>query len=301
MLRDVRKDCFTYAKKLGDYQSMDETQLMDGYCDAKDAGDKDLEGQYFSAMVLRKWYTIHSKILPKGKLYGIEDESDAFAILVEAIQYADKYRAWRDPNKKCSAQSAVNQCITTICEQHRYQANLDIHKASYSASSLDEPVRDKDGGGSKMTVADTIGSYEIEGDLMKGSGAKALIQECIRRNRPVEAIFLDLMAYNDVLKHSKKVIKKVDENGNAVLDADGKPIRYTEHYTESWDYKTIQLMNELNPDTYLPYLTSKYIIPTDIAKTALDVIIKANNQKKYRYLRKTREYSKQLVKEFLLD
>lgn len=292
MLRQVRKDCFASAQKLGDYQAMTEEQIMNGYCDAKDNGDKEREGCYFSAMILRKWYTIHSKILPKGRLYGIEDEGDAFAILVEAIQYAEKYRAWRNPEKKCNAQAAVNQCISTICEQHRYQVCLDKHKANYSSSSLDAPVRGKDGSDETATVADTISGYEMEGDILNGSGAAALIQECINRKRPVEAIFLDIMAYNDVLKHSKKTVKKVDDEGNK--------IRYSEYYSEAWDYKTIQLTGELNPDTYLPYFTGKYQITKEIAEAALDVIIKANNQKKYRYLRKTREYSKKLALQYLL-
>lgn len=293
MLRQVRKDCFTYAQQLGDYQSMTEDQLMNGYCDALDTKDDIRKNQYMSAMILRKWYTIHSKILPKGKLYGVEDEADAFAILTEAIDYAAKYRAWQNPAKKCNAQAAVNQCIATICEQHRYQVCLDKHKVNYLATSLDAPTRGKDGSDEHTTVADTVGGYEIEGDVMEGSGAAALIQECINRKRPVEAIFLDLMAYNDVLKHTSKTVKKVDDDGNKV--------RYTENYSQAWDYKTIQLTGELNPDTYLPYFTGKYKIPADIAATALDVIIKANNQKRYRYLRKTREYSKKLALEFLLD
>lgn len=293
MLRQVRKDCFTYAQQLGDYQAMTEDQLMTGYCEAIDDNDAEKKNQYMSAMILRKWYTIHSKILPKGKLYGVEDEADAFAILTEAIDYAAKYRAWLNPDKKCNAQTAVNQCIATICEQHRYQVCLDKHKANYTSSSLDAPTRGKDGSDEATIVADTIGGYEIEPDVMAGTGAAALIQECIKRNRPVEAIFLDIMAYNDCLKHTTKTVKKTDENGEKV--------RYTENYSEGWDYKTIQLTNELDPATYLPYFTGKYAIPTEVAQVALDVIVKANNQKKYRYLRKTKEYSKQLALEFLLN
>lgn len=293
MLRQLRKDCFTYASQLGDYQAMTEEQLMDGYCAARDAGDADNEQRYMSAMILRKWYTIHSKILPKGKLYGIEDEGDAFAILVEAIQYAEKYRAWQNPEKKCNAQAAVNQCIATICEQHRYQACLDKHKANYNSSSLDAPARDKDGGDTTATVADTIGGYEMESSILEGTGAAALIQECINRKRPVDAMFLDLMAFNDVLKHTTKTVKKVDEDGNK--------IRYTETYSEGWDYKTIQLTNELNPTTYLNYFLEKYVIKREIAEAALDVIVKANNQKRYRYLRKAKEYSKQLIAQYLFN
>lgn len=293
MLRQVRKDCFASAQQLGDYQAMSEEQLMNGYCEALDTGDKLNKDRYISAMILRKWYTIHSKILPKGKLYGIEDEGDAFAILIEAIDYAAKYRAWQNPEKNCSAQAAVNQCIATICEQHRYQACLDKHKANYNSDSLDAPVRGKDGSDEATTVADTIGGYEMESDLMNGSGADALIKECLKRNRPVEAIFLDIMAYNDCLKHTTKTVKKKKDSGEKVT--------YKENYSEGWDYRTIQLTNELDYDTYLTYFTGKYRIPTDVAKVALDVIFKANNQKKYRYLRKTKEYSKQLALEFLYD
>ena len=293
MLRAVRKDCFTYAQQLGDYQSMTENEIMDGYCDARDSGAKDAEQRYLAAEILRKWYTIHQKILPKGKLYGIEDESDAFAILVEAIQYADKYRAWRNPEKKCNAQQAVNMCITTICEQHRYQATLDKHQANYNSSSLDAPVRGKDGSDEAATVGDTIAAEDIESPILDGSAAAAMIQECINRKRPVEAIFLDIMANNDTLKHTKKTVK--------IQDPDGKARRATQYYSEGWDYKTIQLTGELDYDTYLHYFLKKYKITEEIARAALDVVFRANNQKKYRYLRKTKEYSKKLAVEFLLN
>ena len=293
MLRQVRADCFTYAKQLGDYQSMTEDELMNGYADARDSGDKVKENQYLSAMVLRKWYTIHQKILPKGKLYGIEDEGDAFAILIEAIQYADKYRAWRNPEKRCNAQTAVNQCIATICEQHRYQACLDKHQANYNSSSLDAPVRGKDASDTEATVADTIATDSMEDEVLDGSAAAALIQACIDSKHPVEAVFLDLMAYNDTLKHTKKIIKGIDAEGNKT--------KRTEYYSEAWDYKTIQLTNTLNYDTYLEYFLKKYKITEEIAKAALDVVFKANNQKKYRYLRKTKEFSKKLALEYLLD
>lgn len=294
MLRQVRRDCFTYAERLGDYQKYTEDELMDGYCKALDEKDEENKNRYISAMILRKWYTIHSKILPKGQLYGIEDESDAFAILVEAINYAAKYRAWQNPAKKCNAQAAVNQCIATICEQHRYQACLDKHKSNYTSTSLDAPVRGKDGSPEEhLTVADTAGSVEIEPEVESGTAADALIQECIRRNRPVEAIFLNIMAYNDCLKHTSKFVKKELP--------DGSKISYSEKYSEGWDYKTIQLVNSLDYDTYLKYFLGKYKILPETAEVALGAVLNANNQKKYRYLRKTKAYSKELAKEFLLN
>ena len=93
MLKDTKKDCITYASMLGDYQSLSEQELLDGYCDAMDTDNKLNKNTYISALLLRFWYRI-DKLYQQNRNLGLEREDFVFWI-VEAIDYACKYRAWR--------------------------------------------------------------------------------------------------------------------------------------------------------------------------------------------------------------
>ena len=136
MINDIRKDCVTFASFLGDYQKISVDDLANKYCEALDSKDEFNKNAYLSALVLRFWYRIE-KLYRANVNTGLERE-DFFSWLVEAINYACKYRAWQ--TKKVNAQQAINQCIETIRYQHYYEFNLDKHKANYNTVSISSPV-----------------------------------------------------------------------------------------------------------------------------------------------------------------
>jgi hypothetical protein len=110
--------------------------------------------------------------------------------------------------------------------------------------------------------------------------AVMLVQSYINSNKIIEAILLDNIAFNDVQKHFKKTIR--------TKNASGETIRYVDHSSEFWPYKLIQIVSKL-PSTYKTYFMSRYRISEEKLTTVLEVIERANNQKLYRYLRKTLE------------
>ena len=128
--------------------------------------------------------------------------------------------------------------------------------------------------GDMLEAEDCLDSYGADDD------AVLLVQSYINRNKIIEAILLDNIAFNDVQKHFKKTIK--------TKNAEGEPIRYTEHSSEFWPYRLIQIVSKL-PDTYKSYFLEKYNISEEKLTAILDVIDKASNQKLYRYLRYTLE------------
>ena len=62
--------------------------------------------------------------------------------------------------------------------------------------------------------------------------------------------------------------------------------KYTEHSSEFWPYRLIQLVSKL-PNTYKSYFMKRYKISEDKLTAVLDVIDRAPNQKLYRYLKST--------------
>jgi hypothetical protein len=204
------------------------------------------------------------------------EHEDFFEWLYEAIEYACKYRGWRDPNKKLNAQQCINKCIDTIKLQKYYDLRLDKRKAVNHCCSMDTPI-----GGEGNDAGKTIGDMleaETYVDDHSDDDAICLVQSYINRNKVIEAILLDNIAFNDVQRHFKKTVKTVTESG--------EPIKYVEHSSEFWAYRLIQIVSKL-PSTYKNYFMERYTISEEKLTAILDVIDRANNQKLYRYLDKT--------------
>ena len=268
-----------YAEK-----GRDVIQLMlDRYCLAKDTKDEHKKNLYISGLMLRFWYAI-SKLQSRSPIPGLE-YNDFIDWLYEAIEYACKYRAWQDPAKKVNAQQAINQCIETIRVQKYYDLNLQKNKVNQMTVSLDAEFDDED----ENTLLDTLVDEDAETkrDHQEGTeAAYALVQTCINKKKLIEAIILDTIAFNDVQKVHKKVVKG--------LDAEGNPTKYTQTSSEFWPFRCVQLLSNL-PIDYVSYFKRHYNVVEPELEAAISVIRTANNQKLYRYLRSTLSGAKDLV------
>ena len=273
MLNDTKRDLTLMARKLiKPYEQYSIDELADAYCDAVDSGDTVLKDIYISALILRFWYTI-DKMYKANKVAPSLEHEDFFEWLYEAIEYACKYRGWRDPSKNLNAQQCINKCIDTIKLQKYYDLRLDKRKAVNHSCSMETPLGDESG----KTIGDMLEAEEYVDDH-SSDDAILLVQSYINRNKIIEAILLDNIAFNDVQKHSKKTIKTVNP--------DGETTKYVEHSSEFWPYRLIQIVSKL-PATYKNSFMSRYNISEEKLVAILEVIDKANNQKLYRYLDKT--------------
>ena len=273
MLNDTKRDLTLMARKLiKPYEQYSIDELADAYCDAVDSGDTVLKDIYISALILRFWYTI-DKMYKANKVAPSLEHEDFFEWLYEAIEYACKYRGWRDPSKNLNAQQCINKCIDTIKLQKYYDLRLDKRKAVNHSCSMETPLGDDSG----KTIGDMLEAEEYVDDH-SSDDAILLVQSYINRNKIIEAILLDNIAFNDVQKHAKKTIK--------VVNPDGETTKYVEHSSEFWPYRLIQIVSKL-PDTYKNSFMNRYNISEEKLTAILEVIDKANNQKLYRYLDKT--------------
>ena len=278
MLIDTKRDLTYMARKLvKPYENYSIDELANAYCDACDTNNKALKDIYISALILRFWYTIDKMYRANTVAPSLERE-DFFEWLYEAIEYACKYRGWRDPSKNLNAQQCINKCINTIKLQKYYDLRLDKRKVVNHCTSLDAPICKGEGDDAARTLGDVLESeYRIddgEGEI----DVMLLVQSYINRNKIIEAIVIDNIAFNDAQKYSKKSIKVKKENGEIV--------RYTEHSSEFWPYRLIQIVSKL-PDTYKSDFLKRYKISEEKLTAVLDVIDKAPNAKLYRYLRST--------------
>ena len=259
-------------------------QLMaDGYCVAKDTNNEHDKNMYISGLMLRFWYQIN-KLKVRSPIQGL-DYIDFMDWLFEAIEYACKYRAWQDPAKKVNAQQAINQCIETIRVQKYYDLNLQKNKVNINTYSLESTASGEEDAPSLLETLVDEDAIDRADYIESSYAAYSLIQRYINKKKIVEAIILDTIAFNDVQKQSKKVVKGVD--------AEGKPTKFTQHYSEFWPFRCVQILGNL-PEDYSSYFHKHYQVVKEEFEAALNVIRNANNQKLYRYLAKTLDSAKNL-------
>jgi hypothetical protein len=276
MLNDTKRDLTMQARKLvKPYENYTIDELADAYCDAVDSNNETLKNIYISALILRFWYNIDKMYRSNTVAPSLEYE-DFFWWLYEAIEYACKYRGWKDPTKKLNAQQCINKCIETIKLQKYYDLRLDKKKTVNYCTSMDAPVCGGDGDETK-TLGETLESEEYVEDHSSDE-IMMLVQSYLNKNKVIEAIIIDTIAFNDVQRYSKKVVK--------TTNAEGEAYKYTEHSSEFWPYKLVQIVSKL-PSTYKKDFLTRYRISEEKLTAVLDTIDKSTNQKLYKYLDKT--------------
>ena len=271
MLNDTKRDLIYYANRLTKpYEKYSIDELADAYCEAADTGNEPLKNIYISALILRFWYTI-DKMYKANTVAPCLEHEDFFWWLYEAIEYACKYRGWKDPEKKLNAQQCINKCLDTIKLQKYYNLRLDKNKTVNYCCSIDAPISD---GEDSNSLGDILESEEAGYDSST-LDMILLVQNYLDNNKIIEAILIDNIVFNDVQKYSKRVVK--------TTNADGEPIKYTEHSSEFWAYRLVRIVSKL-PATYKNSFMKRYSISEEKLTTVLDAIKKVNNQKLYKYL-----------------
>lgn len=257
--------------------------MLDGYCKALDEGDEHLKNLYISGLLLRHWDKVKKLALtcPNIDLQG----EDFVEWVYEAIMYACKYRKWQK-DEKVNAQQCINQCIETIRKQHYYNYNLDKNRANYNNASFDTPIGDEGNNGTQRTLIDTIADENAEREAKMADStttARQIIQTFIDKNKIVEAIIMDIIAFGDTEKVTKQIKQGVDENG--------EEIKYTTYTHEFWKFKAVQILSNLSDD-YQRYFVDNYLVKTPALDAALNVLKKANNQKIYKEINSALKYAR---------
>lgn len=264
--------------------------MLDGYCKAMDEGDEHLKNLYISGLLLRHWDKVKKLALtcPNVDLQGEEFVEWVY----EAIVYACKYRKWQK-DEKVNAQQCINQCIETIRKQHYYNYNLDKNRANYNNASFDTPIGDEGNNGTQRTLIDTVADENAERDARMADStttARQIIQTFINKNKIVEAIIMDIIAFGDTEKVTKQIKQSVDENG--------EEIKYTTYTHEFWKFKAVQILSNLSDD-YQKYFIDNYLVKTPALDAALNVLKKANNSKLYKELDRSLNYARSTLKAFM--
>lgn len=281
MLNETKNDLTLCARKLAKpYESYSIDELADAYCDAVDTNNAALKDIYISALILRFWFNI-DKMYRSNTVAPTLEHEDFFWWLYEAIEYACKYRGWRDPEKNLNAQQCINKCIETIKLQKYYNLRLDKRKAANYCCSMEEPMVGATSSASNPGESKTVGEMleaEEDYDDHSADDVMMLVQSYINRNKIVEAIIIDSIAFNDVNRYYKKTIK--------TKSCDGKDYKYVEHSSEFWPFRLVQLLNGLSAEDKAMF-ARRYSISGSKLAACFEALSKMNNQKIYRLIDRT--------------
>lgn len=249
----------------------DITDLMNGYCKAKDEHDETKLNQYISALFVRYWHVV--VMLYKQSLSTRLEFDDIVSWVYEAFEKAAHYRSWLDSNKEISkspkgAEKCINQCITSVRQFWYKHFNQDKRKINFITSSLDELLPCSGSDDTPMTVMDTIEDESVKEVITAG---RDIVQNYISRGQVFEAIVLDGILYQDCFIESTTVTV----NGQ---DEEGKDIEITKYSSDFSSIKLNKHLRNLN-DAFVDYFVDNYDITTEAVYAVIQDIKSWNKTK----------------------
>lgn len=267
------------AARIPGYQKLSTTELADGYCNAFDSGDEYFAEGYFAALVRRFWSKINKLVNDHKSLQLTHDIT--FDWLVNSILAAcnPSNRAWR-VKENVNAEQVINRIIGTRCIPYAYYVeSLQKNQGRLTQCSLDDYTNEDDG----TTVGDIIEDETASGyDAMRINSA---VKSLINGEKIIEAIILDNIMTRDVTNQTKKIVKEPNR-------------KYTVYSIEFKEGKLVKALNEIDKE-YLEYFIETYDAPVKILKAAINDLNSMNNTKKYKVIRKTREYIQNNLEAFI--
>lgn len=262
------------AARISNYQELDIDTLANGYCKAVDENNDLDKNSYIAALILRFWYQ-QRRMYTKCKGVSVLDFDDYYERLFYCIQTACEYRAWQDPAAKTTAQACINQAISSRgAAEILYQTNREKGKANINTVKLDTPIPTDDS--NKTTRLDTL---EDTYNTNTGDVAVSFIQSYIDRGQSLEAVILDVIAFNDTVKVETEQIQYQDIDTGEMCKAAQSEVSF-------WKHRAVQYLTNL-PINYEKYFRGKYRIAEKELHTVIENIKKCNNQKISRYIDKT--------------
>lgn len=277
MLADLKRGSANLKKHYGlDHTKWEDLEaIMNLLCEMKDSGNKVVEGWCTCAVVLRFMF-MRERLRLKSPLYS-DNWTDYINLIYEGIELACKYRAWQ--TKGTNVIACIRQSLETARLRWQYDANLDKHKASYNTMSLEDTLSEDNEVTRSTEFLEIVEDETADPANDDGeAGARAIVQMYVDKNKLVEAVILDTIAFNDVDREVKTTVTSVDKDGNE--------IKTIQKHKEFWEFKAAKLLRAL-PDSYPQYFSHLYGVKAEDVVRAKDAIKNANSSKLYRYLRAT--------------
>ena len=268
------------------YEKLDENILVKGYCKALDNHDDIKKNQYYAALMLRYWYKIY-KYKESCKFTRLDDV-EYINWLNDAFDIVFKYRSWEDPEKGISKDpkaidKIINRCCFSVRGLHYQNFNKDKRRLNFLCNSIEESL-EAYGDASPYNAISYDESISVVDDV---------INYYLTKNKTLEAVVIDNVAYQD----SFREVKKVDYLEDVDLEDPTKKIKIKRNsFNYNFDYrKLIKNLRNLN-EAYFNYFENKYNFELNREEINNKISSLNSSSKMYNYIEKTFSDVKNVIK-----
>lgn len=274
------------ANKIENWKEMSKTELANGYCDAEDAGDKDLRDSYFSALMCKYWYMVPFlfKQNPGFKL----DIEDFVEWIEESLLKGLQYKRWRDPEFEVSkdengAEKVFNRCIWSTVKAKYKWSNQDVRKINFEVYSLDT-IQDSKKYKKKNVEDDT--SFELRDTTDTNKEVErqesrdiisTIIDYFVKKNDYMSMLIIDSIAYGDSFKFTQE--KRQETDGEETIEV-------KDSFMQFEPKRIVTLLNKLDI-LNAEYYTKHYKANQELLKLVITDIKTTNNKQLYQKIENT--------------
>lgn len=242
------------------------------------------KSQYFAVVMIKWWYKIYEMMKQSLSLKLPEDEYVNW--LEDSVDIACRYRAWLDPDsdvygKKEAVDIVMSRCCFSTRGREYQHFNKDKRKANVLLYSIDSMVEDN--GDSALSYT---GAVSVNNPLR---GASELVTRFLAEGKPIEALILDGIAYQDSFKEAKSSHKEIHINFNDKTDEEEEEEVKVYDYDYTYDdKKLVKHLNRVDENFILNYFCHAYDISVEVGEDILRKLNSMNNTKLYKIIKKTK-------------
>lgn len=287
-LVEIAKHFRDQAASCGRYDEMSKSQIINGYCDAHDAGNKELANGFYAAIMLRYWYKIYEWRENSASLHL--DDEEFIEWLHDAVWYAVNHRPWRDETKSIyndldGPDKAIQACCGSMRGMAYQYFNKDKRRGNVQLYSLDSTVEEN--GDSALAYVGAVST-----DSVNNGGAKSVIEQFLSSGKYIEALIVDGIINGDAFKEETNVVTY--ESYSQAIAANGAEPSVPQMVSVKVksdvydDRKLVKHLNRIDGKYMLYYFCSEYDITLDTAETILSTLKKMSNTKLYKMIEKTK-------------
>ena len=281
MLKDFLNSCKIEASFLDKpYTKYSIEELADNYIKAQENKNDLLAESYLAALILRHAFLIKKYSEKPARNYLNYTVEDVVDWLVTSLNLTLDEKAWNQKN--CCFTTLLSNKIEFRCYQQKvYESKLQKNRLNYDNISLDSTITDKDGKEDSLLDLISAEGSDYQSTEKQYSKVDYIVQDLLDKNKIIEAIICDTIAYNDCEKVDQTIVK---ENLS-----DGSIIRKKNCTRSLSKLICAKMIHNFTYANFIKEFTARYSnISKNKIKTGLSWIKKCSNKEIYSYIDATK-------------
>jgi hypothetical protein len=281
MLKDFLNSCKIEASFLDKaYTEYSIDELANNYVNAQENKDDLLAESYLAALILRHAFLIKKYSEKPAKNYLNYTTEDVVDWLITSLNLTLEEKSWNQKGYRFT--TLLSNKIEYRCYQQKiYESKLQRNRLNYDNISLDTTVPDKDGEDKCLLDIIPAENSDYLSAEKQYSKVDYIVQDLLDKNKIIEAIICDTIAYNNCEKVKNTVVKETLSDNSVIKK---------KNCTRSLSKLTCaKLIRNFTSTKFTKEFTARYSsVSKNKIKTILSWIKKCSNKEIYSYIDATK-------------